>query len=99
MSDYLLYSTKLAENDNTLEDFAKYICKNLDIHYDGYSSYDEFKDETMDYIQEYIREDINKTDIDYEKLMYKYRGEIGDIMYELENQGYENYGSSIFFFG
>lgn len=99
MSKYLLYGTKLINNDITLEEFAKSVCNNLDIHYSGDSGYDDFKEQSMNYIEDHINDDISRTDIDYEELMYKYRNELGDLLYEMENNGYELSSQTICFFG
>lgn len=99
MANYLLYGTKLIEDDSTLEKFARSVCSNLDIHYTGETNYDDYKDEMMDYIEESIRDDISRTDIDYEELMYNYRNEIGDLLYEMDSNGYEIREQPLFFFG
>lgn len=86
MSDYLLYGNELIKNDSTIKDFAKSLCdgvprENL--------NEEDFKDRTIDLVSEILRDDISRTNINYENLMYKYRSELGDILYEIENNGYE----------
>lgn len=84
MSKYLLYGTKMIENDNTMRDFAKSIYNGVPT--DGLSK-EDYKDEFMDLVCEILKDDIGRTDIDYENLMYKYRAELGDLLYEIENHG------------
>jgi hypothetical protein len=97
MSNYLLYGTELIKDDSTLQLFAKSLCNNLDIHYTGDSNYEDFKETSMDYVEEHLKDDISRTSINYEELMYKFRNELGDLLYEVENHGYEL--QDIFFYG
>lgn len=98
MSNYLLYGTEIIKDDSTLDAFAQSICNNLDIHYTGDSNYEDFKEESMGYIEEHINDDISRTDINYAELMYQYRKELGDLLYEMENNGDEISGYVISFF-
>ena len=82
MSDYLLYGTVIVENDSTMKSFAKSICKGTPT--DGFSK-EYFKEEFMDLVNTILKDDVSRTDINYEELMYKYRFEIGDLLYEIEN--------------
>lgn len=89
MSKYLLYGEKLIENDSTIGDFVKSICNCVPIkHLDKDLNKDSFKDQFMDLVIEILKDDISRTDIDYENLMHEYRSEWGDLLYEIENHGY-----------
>ena len=99
MDKYSLYGIELIEDDSTLENFAKSLCKNLDIQYIGYCNYEDFASEAMDYVEESIKHDLSRTAIDYENLMYKYRNEFVDLLYIMENNGYELDKYQIHFFG
>ncbi|MDF2879646.1 MAG: hypothetical protein K0R54_203 [Clostridiaceae bacterium] len=94
MNKYLLYGDKLIKNDNTIKDFAKSLCNGVPTEN---LSKDNFKDEFMDLITEILKDDISRTDINYEDLMYKYRSELGALLYEIENHGH--YMPLIKFFG
>ena len=86
MNNYLLYGNKLIENDKTLKDFSKSLCNGVSTEN---LSKDNFKDQFMDLVTEILNDDISRTDINYENLMYEYRSELGDLLYEIENQGYD----------
>lgn len=94
MSNYQLYGMKIIEDDSTLKAFAKSVCKEVPI--DGLSR-NGFKDDFMELVANCLEDDVSRTDIDYEELMYRYRSEIGDLLYEIEN----NFGEKpeISFFG
>lgn len=99
MADYLLYGETLIADDSTLNSFAKSLCNNFDLHYSGDSDYEEWKEYTLDYIEESILDDISRTDIDYEDLMYKYRSELGNLFYEMDNNGFDLGSFTLSFFG
>jgi len=86
MSEYLLYGNKIIENDNTIKDFAKSICNG--VLTDNLNK-EDFKDGFIDLVREILQDDVSRTDINYEELMYKYRSELGDLLYEIENHGGE----------
>lgn len=94
MSKYLLYGTKLIDNDNTIKDFSKSVCDRVPTND---LNKDDFKDEFINLVIEILKDDISRTDIDYEDLMHKYRSELGDLLYEIENHGCNT--SLIKFFG
>lgn len=81
MSKYLLYGETLIENDDTLKDFVISLVKRCPI-----DNIDD-KDEFIDLINEMLLDDISRTEIDYEELLYKYRHELGDLLYEMDNHG------------
>lgn len=86
MAKYELYGIELISNDDTLKDFALCLYNNCPmeaIMEDG----EERKDFIMNLVFESLRDDISRTDINYEDLLYKYRNEIGDVLYEMDNRG------------
>lgn len=97
MSNYKLYKECLIKNDSTLKDFAQSVINNLGISFNNDKNYEDFKDESIDIINEHITDDISRTDIDYEDLLYRYRSELGDILYGIDNNGYNI--PTISFFG
>jgi len=92
MSNYLLYGQELISNDATLKDFAESMVNNRGAP--------EVLDDLEDYyeaIRVALFEDISRTDIDYVELMYKYRGEIGEILYCCDNYDDVDYRKIEFF--
>jgi hypothetical protein len=86
MSKYSLYGTDLIRNDNTLRDFAKCVyegCPLEAVMEDG----EERKDFIMEMVTESLEDDLSRTRIDYEELLYKYRSEIGNVLYDMDNHG------------
>lgn len=96
MSNYKLYGTELIQNDKTLKDFATCIYNNCPIEAIMEDS-EERKDFIMELVNESLKDDISRTNIDYEELLYNYRSEIGDLLYEIENSGLDM--PEITFFG
>lgn len=88
MSKYMLYGSKIIEDDSTMKKFAESIFKNLQITYSGVSKYEDFKIESLENIFCFLRDDVSRTDVKYEELMYKYRFDIGDLLYEMDNVYY-----------
>lgn len=99
MSEYRLYGDQLIEDDNTLRAFVKSLIKSLDIQPDAGCDFEAFKDNCMDLVQSFMADDLSRTDIDHEKLMHRWRYELGDLFYELENHGYELSKCPLHFFG
>lgn len=89
MNKYLLYGNVMIENDDTLKDFAKSLCKGVPVTdpYETNLSDEDYKDEFIDLAVEILKDDISRTDINYEDLMHKYRSELGDLLFEIENHG------------
>jgi len=86
MSKYELYGMRIIENDSTLKDFAKSVCSTLVDDYEVKSDdVEEFKDLCMDSVSAALHDDISRTDIDYVNLMFKYRHEIGELLFDIEN--------------
>jgi predicted ester cyclase len=90
MADYKLYGRQLISNDKMLRDFSLSLLKNIYVEFpDGFDDDEKIldvKDEVMERVSNYLSKDIARTDIDYRELLVKYRGEIGDVMYQLEIQ-------------
>ena len=86
MGKYSLYGTELIKKDDTLKDFATCVyesCPLEAIMEDG----EERKDFILNAVYEALQDDISRTDIHYEELLYQYRSDIGDVLYEICNQG------------
>ncbi len=96
---YLLYGTPLIENDATMKDFAASLIKGVPDDDIKELPADEYADEFMERVETILKEDISRTDIDYEELMQKYRCEIGDLLYEMENHGCALDAYPVHFFG
>lgn len=106
MANYLLYGDKMIEDDSTLEKFAQCII-------DGVPEYDleevkqryntdddtEYEDEYMHRVRDILYDDISRTDIDYSELMERFAPELGSLMYDMENHGYDLSTLGITFFG
>lgn len=86
MSKYLLYGNEIIENDNTLKDFAQSLCNGVPT--ESFKK-EFFKKEFMETVYIIIDEDISRTDLSYEELMHKYRLELGNLLYEMDNNGYD----------
>ena len=107
MRRYSLYGSVLIKDDSTLESFAR--CVMNMIHTDDIAylekKYNEEMDETefedvfMDRVEEFLEHDISRTDIDYPALMEKYSGEIGPLLYDIENHGGNLESIGLTFFG
>ena len=90
MAEYLLYGQRLIENDDTLAEFSKSLCKTLIAdHQIEVANNDDFMSDCLSAVRDDLSDDISRTDIDYIALMFKYRAEIGDVLYEMENMGRE----------
>lgn len=87
----MLYGNKLIKNDSCMRMFAKSVMDLVSCEYEN-------KDDYMDAVFEVLHEDISRTDIDYPALMRKYSYEIGDLLCEMENQGYDISDMKISFF-
>ena len=106
MSKYLLYGDKMIEKDNTMKDFAESIVKivpvddlkNLKIE-DEEDEKEKFEEPFMERISNILVDDISRTDINYQELMRKYSSEIGNLLYDMENHGYNLKKYPIHFFG
>ncbi len=79
MSNYMLYGTKIINNDNSLKDFVGSLI------YNTYDQSVDGPDKLYEILMSAFVDDLSRVDIDYEKLLYKYRSEIGDVLYHASN--------------
>lgn len=100
MSNYMLYDLKMIEDDSCMESFAKSLLKDLDKDYkiDRNSCEQEYKDEIMEAVYDSIHDDLSRTDIDYINLMEIYSEDIGRLLYDMENHGYDLSSITLSFF-
>jgi len=56
------------------------------------------KDEIMEAVYNSIHDDLSRTDVDYINLMEKYSKDIGRILYDMENHGYDLSSITLSFF-
>lgn len=81
------YGTKMIENDTTLKNFASCIYNNIPMEVET-EDHEERRDYILEMAEEILEDDINRTDIDYEGLLYKYREELGDLFYRMWDRDY-----------
>lgn len=102
MSNYMLYDMKMIEDDSCIESFAKSLLKDLDKDYEidrsSFDNEEEYKDEIMEAVNNSIHDDLSRTDIDYINLMEKYSKDIGRLLYDMENNGYDLVSITLSFF-
>lgn len=98
MSSYLLYGKKIVENDDTMEKFAESIIQNVPVD-DLSSDIENYEDMFMERVDIILKYDLSRTDINYERLMYNFRNELGDLLYNLDNHWFELGPNQIRFFG
>ena len=102
MSNYMLYDMKMIEDDSCIESFAKSLLKDLDKDYEidrsSFDNEEEYKDEIMEAVNNSIHDDLSRTDIDYINLMEKYSKDIGRLLYDMENNGYDLLSITLSFF-
>lgn len=67
MNTYMLYGTKMIENDATLKDFSSCIYNNIPIEVETEDP-EERRDYILEMAEEILEDDISRTDIDYEGL-------------------------------
>ena len=87
MNTYMLYGTKMIENDTTLKNFASCIYNNIPMEVETEDP-EERRDYILEMAEEILEDDISRTDIDYEGLLYKYREELGDLFYRMWDKDY-----------
>lgn len=87
MNTYMLYGTKIIENDATLRDFASCVYNNIPLEAIMEDS-EERRDFILEMTEAALEDDISRTDIDYEGLLYKYRNELGDLFYRMWDRDY-----------
>lgn len=88
---------KLSKTILRLKSLQNQFSKNLQITYSGVSKYEDFKIESLINIFCFLRDDVSRTDVNYEELMYKYRFDIGDLLYEMDNVNYSSLVNVNFF--
>jgi len=91
MKKYDLYGENIIENDSTLKDFAISLFKNVPFYFPVYDDEDEddIKDKMMATVLSIINDDISRTEINYQELLCKFRFDIGDLLYEIDNECFE----------
>ena len=87
MAKYELQGEPQIEDDSTMEAFARSICSGIWTYGVDGEDEEEYKDNFMEIVREIIEYTLSWTDINYVELMYKYRSEIGNILYDIENTG------------
>ena len=87
MSNYLLYGDKIISNDDTLQDFARCVYENCLMEVIIEDS-EERRDYILETVEGILEDDISRTDIDYEGLLYKYRNELGDLFNRMWDKDY-----------
>ena len=102
MANYLLYDMKMIDDDSCMENFAKSLLKDLDKDYEidrkNCDSDGEFEERVIDAVYECIHDDLSRTDIDYRDLMERFAKDIGRLLYDMENNGYDLSNIQLSFF-
>lgn len=107
MANYLLYGYKMIKDDSTLRNFAQCIIdsvyeedlKETKRRYNDEDDDTEYEDEYMQRVRDILYDDISRTDIDYSELMERFTPELGDLLYDMENHGYDLSTLGLTFFG
>lgn len=107
MANYLLYGDKMIEDDSTLEKFAQCIIdgvpeddlEDIKQRYNVEDDDTEYEDEYMQRVRDILYDDIGRTDIDYSELMERFAPELGNLLYDMENHGYDLSTLELTFFG
>lgn len=107
MANYLLYGNKMIEDDSTLEKFAQCIIngvpeddlKEIKQRYNVEDNDREYEEEYMQRVRDILYDDISRTDIDYSELMERFAPELGNLLYDMENHGYDLSALRLTFFG
>ena len=102
MANYLLYDLKMIEDDSCMESFAKSLLKDLDKDYqinrEDCDSDGEFEEKMLDAVYESIQDDLSRTDINYQELMEKFAKDIGQLLFDMDNHGYNLSSIQLSFF-
>lgn len=107
MSNYFLYGEKMIKDDSTLEKFAQCIIdgvpeddlEDIKQRYNVEDDDREYEDEYMQRVRDILYDDISRTDIDYSELMERFAPELGNLLYDMENHGYDLSALRLTFFG
>ena len=107
MSNYFLYGEKMIKDDSTLEKFVQCIIdgvpeddlEDIKQRYNVEDDDREYEDEYMQRVRDILYDDISRTDIDYSELMERFAPELGSLLYDMENHGYDLSALRLTFFG
>lgn len=107
MANYLLYGNKMIADDSTLEKFAQCIIdgvpeddlEDIKQRYNVEDGATEYEDEYMQRVRDILYDDLSRTDIDYSELMKRFAPELGNLLYDMENHGYDLSMLGLTFFG
>lgn len=107
MSNYFLYGEKMIKDDSTLEKFAQCIIdgvpeddlEEIKQRYNVEDNDREYEEEYMQRVRDILYDDISRTDIDYSELMERFAPELGNLLYDMENHGYDLSALRLTFFG
>lgn len=100
MAEYLLYGEKMIEDDSSLERFAQCVIDGVPVEdLKMEKGTEEYAERYMELVRCILEEDIARTDIDYPGLMEKYAPEIGKLLFDMENAGYDPSSVNLTFFG
>ena len=90
---YRLHGMKMVEDDYSLDAFAQSIIKNLAADYQidraNCEDADEYRDRMLDAAYDRIHNELSMTSIDYSDLLEKYAKDIGQLLYDMENHGFD----------
>lgn len=103
---YSLYGTRLIADDSTLRNFVLSVLSNMDtavleeVKSQGFGeSSEEYIEAFAEQLHTILEDDIPRTDIDYAELMQRYAAEIGVLLFQMENHGYDLANYPLSFFG
>ncbi len=92
-SDYMLHGMNMVEDDSSLCAFARSITKNIIADYEivrkDTESDTDYYDRVIDAVGDRINNELCQTNIKYDDLMERYAEEIGRLLYDMENCGYQ----------
>lgn len=86
MSTYMLYDKKLIDDDTSFAAVMRSLLEGIDGDYGLAPDPEEYRDGFEEAFADRL-EELFRTDADYEALMYNIRGELGDVLYEMDNRG------------
>ena len=92
-TDYMLHGMNMVEDDSSLCAFAKSITKDIIADYEivrkDTESDTDYYDRVIDAVSDRINNELCQTNIKYDDLMERYAEEIGRLLYDMENCGYQ----------
>ena len=99
---YMLYGVCMIRDDSSLAAFARSLMDKLECDYqidvEMVEDEDEYKDNVMSAVFDRIEHELCLTQINYEELLGQYTREIGQLLYDMENHGYDMSNLNISFF-